>query len=142
MRRSVAIILAIAATLALSACGSSATSSGEDTATSPNATEAAATTKAKPKATKSDRIRECIEGVGYTVERPNNTMLRVKSPAGRMDAVILRFKTSARASRDAADGRADGLRDVAFGRYTVTFFNKAASPDSSESKVITDCVAS
>jgi hypothetical protein len=54
--------------------------------------------------------------------------------------VILRFRTSERAESDAADGVADGHRDVAFGRYTVTFLNKAASPSSDESQVIADCV--
>jgi hypothetical protein len=47
--------------------------------------------KTEPK-TKNDRIRECVEGIGCTVERPSSTMMRVKSRAGRTDAVILRFK--------------------------------------------------
>jgi hypothetical protein len=139
--RALPIVAVLALAVGISACSETSTTTSATTTSAKATSSTASHPKPETKKTKGDRIQSCLEDVGYDIERPNATMMRVKSPAGRMDAVILRFKSAGAARNDAAEGVADGLTSVAFGRYTVNYYNKADDPSSSESKVITDCVA-
>jgi len=137
--RFVPLLAVLGLAVGLGACSEASTTSSKATTSEPTS-KAASQPKSQPRKTKSDRIQACLEDVGYDIERPNAMMMRVKSPAGRMDAVILRFKSAKAARKDAAEGVADGLTSVAFGRYTVNYYNKADDPSIAQSRVITDCL--
>lgn len=110
----------------------------------PLKTTVAAQTTTQPehaKVSKPDKITACLEDVAYTVEHPQSDMLRVRSGGGNLTAVILTYKSAKKAQRSASEGVGDGLNIAAFGKRTVTYFNKAADPASPQARVITDCVS-
>jgi hypothetical protein len=92
-------------------------------------------------ASRRQRIRSCLEKVGYTTNSPGPTMIRVYGGDGRPRAVILRYGSAAAADKSAADGREEGIETASFGRYEVNYFNEAEDPGSSHYRVISDCVA-
>jgi hypothetical protein len=127
----------------LAACGGSTTtedSTKSDTTTEATTTKAKAKPKPKPQS-KRAKLKACLEGVGYSVESPDPKMLRVKQGDGRPAAVVLLYKSTSAAERSAADGDAEGLSTASFGRAEVNYFNRAADPQSAESRVVSECVS-
>ena len=132
------IIPAAAVVLAVAAAGCGSTTTDKTT----TATKAAPISK-PAKTSERAKVIACLESVGYSTESPagdSTKMLRVKSGGGNLTAVMLFYKTPTAAARSAQEGQMDGLSSASIGVVEVSYFAKAADPNSAQSRVITDCV--
>jgi hypothetical protein len=137
------IVAAISAGMLVVGCSSPLAAPDHNTPTVTATTAGHATPSPHP-AGKPRPVR-CLRD-NFTLDHPRPRIWRVSRSGWRWGgettnlAVVRRHQTPARARRSAAQGRADGVDETAFGRFEVIFYAAAADPRSGERALIVACV--